>query len=111
MPEFAPGFAGGTDNSVLPKNTQPLQGRYVTNALVSTTVGAAPGTLTTVNRARVKHDINIPAKPIIEIDVPINRASTAADVTAMKTKFTKKKASFTFVRDLSGNGGGAFTRS
>ena len=112
MPEWAPGFAGGTDRDVLPKNTQPLTHRHVTNALVNTTVGAVPGTLTTVNRARRKHPTIVNEEiGAVETIQPINRVSAAADVTAMKTKFTKKKPSFGYVRDLSGNGGPAFTRT
>jgi hypothetical protein len=112
MPEYAPGFAGGTDREVLPKNTTPLTNRLVNNGLVSTTVGAAAGVATSVAKTRRKWTPTV-AEEIgaVESQSLINRASTAADVTAMKTKFTKKKPSFAFVRDLSGNGGPAFTRS
>lgn len=113
MPEFAPGFEGGSDKNVLPKNTQPLTNTLVKNALVGTTVGAAAGTLTTANKARRKHPVTVneEAKPTIETEALINRNSTAADVTRMKTVFTKKKPSFTMPRDLSGNGGPAFVRT
>lgn len=112
MAEFAPGFAGGTDLNVLPKNTQPLTNRLVRNGLVDTTVGASAGTTTTVSKSRVvAHTSAEKDTTAIESESLINRASAAADVTALKSKFTKKKPSFGFVRDLSGNGGPAFTRS
>lgn len=114
MAEFAPGFDDNVNRSVLPKNTQPLTSRRVTNALVGTTVGAAAGGATSASKGRVKHpagNANFESKVPIETDTEINRASTAGDVTTMKTKFTRKKASFAIPRDLSGNGGPAFTRS
>ena len=107
MPDFAPLF----DANTLPKNTTPLTERAVTNALVGTTVGAAAGSATSVTKARVPHTVDNAGKKNAEVITPINRNSTAADVTAMKSKFTKKKASFAYARDLSGNGGPAFTRT
>lgn len=108
MPEFAPLFEG----NVLPKNTSVLPNRLVKNGLNATTIGAAAGVATSVNKARVAHP---PArggdgKQVIENESLINRNSTAADVTEMKRIYTRKKPAFGFVRDLSGNGGGAFTR-
>jgi hypothetical protein len=114
MPEFAPGFDGANAN-VLPKNTQPLTNRLVKNGLVATTIGAAAGTSTVVSKSRVKH--TTAAEPDkfnankVEAESLINRNSAAADVTEMKKQFTKKKPSFAFARDLSGNGGPAFTRT
>lgn len=110
MAEFAPGFGNG-GGCVIPKPTNPLAAKEITNALVQTTVGAAAGTTTTVNHARAAGTVDNAGLRTIETVQPINRASAAADVTALKTKFTKKKASFGFVRDLSGNGGPAFTRT
>ena len=108
MPEFAPLF----DGAVLPKNTTPLTSRTVTNELVDETVGAAAGAAALATRAR------IPANPAgnhgkisPETVTEINRVTTAADVTAVENKFRKKKPSFAFARDLSGNGGPAFTRT
>lgn len=113
MAENAPLF-NGADGGILPKNTTPLTNRLVNNGLVSTTVGAAAGTTTTVNKTHVKGHSSTDPDPFgaatLESEALINRASAAADVTAMKTKFTKKKASFGYVADLSGNGGPAFTR-
>jgi len=112
MPEYAPGFEGGTDRNVLPKNTTPLTGRLVRNGLVGTVTGAAPGVATNVVKSRRKHPTNVNEEiGAVESETLINRASTAGDVTALKSKFTKKKPAFAFPRDLSGNGGPAFTRS
>jgi microcystin-dependent protein len=109
MPEFAPLFEGAT----LPKNTTPLTERLVTNELINDTVGAAAGANTaTVNKARVPHTTDtFNGKKTAETVVAINRVTTAADVAALKTKLTRKKPSFGYVRDLSGNGGPAFTRT
>lgn len=110
MAEFAPLF---TENgSVLPKNTTPLTNRLVTNELVDETVGAAAGATATVTRARVPaNSAGNSGKINAETVTEINRATTAADLTAVENKFRKKKPSFAFPRDLSGNGGPAFTRS
>lgn len=111
MPEWAPGFEGGTERNVLPKNTTPLTHRLVNNKLVATTVGAAPGVATSVVKARRKHPTNVNEEiGAVENETMINRNSAAADVTALKSKFTKKKPSFAFAADKSGNGGPAFTR-
>jgi hypothetical protein len=112
MAEYAPLF---TENgSILPKNTQPLTDRQTRDALISTTVGAAAGAATSASRARVKNNGSVvgdnSGKATIETINPINRNSTAADVTALKSKTTLKNASLAFPRDLSGNGGPAFTR-
>ena len=106
MAEFAPLFEG----NVLPKNTTPLTDRTTTNELVAETVGAAPGAAASATRARVQHSQQGDTQKIETVS-HINRNTTAADVTAVETKFTKKKPSFTFARDLSGNGGPAFTRT
>lgn len=114
MAEYAPGF-DGTNTNVLPKNTQPLTNRSVKNALVGTTVGAAAGAATSASKAQVKGRTSQEADTFntkaVETATLINRNSTAADVTEMKRVMTKKKPSFAFPRDLSGNGGPAFTRS
>lgn len=112
MPEYAPGFDGANGN-ILPKNTQPLTEKLATNALVASTVGAAAGGATAATIAQRVHpqNVNQEAKPLLTARTIINRNSTAADVTALKSKFTKKKPSFAFVRDRSGNGGGSFTRT
>jgi len=111
MPEFAPGFEGGNDRNVLPKNTTPLTHRLVRNKLVDTVTGAAPGVATNVVKSRRKHPTNVNEEiGAVESETMINRNSAAADVTALKSKFIKKKPSFAFAADKSGNGGPAFTR-
>lgn len=114
MPEYAPGFDGANAN-VLPKNTQPLTNRLVRNALVNTAVGAAAGVSTVVNKTRVRGKTSQEADTFnaraVEAESLINRNSAAADITEMKRVFTKKKPSFVMPRDLSGNGGPAFTRT
>jgi len=97
---------------VLPKNTTPLTNRLVRNGLVNTTTGAAPGVATSVVKARRKHPTNVNEEiGAVESETLINRNSAAADVTAIKAKDIKKKPSFAFPKDLSGNGGPAFTRA
>lgn len=113
MPEFAPLFSDL--GNVLPKNTNPLKDSQQADALANVTIGAAAGATATATRARVKHNSSLAAdvggKVLTETINPINRASTAGDVTLLKNKFVKKNAAFVFPRDLSGNGGPAFTRS
>jgi hypothetical protein len=112
MAENAPGFEGGTEKGILPKNTTPLTNRLVRNGLVGTVTGAAPGVATSVVKSRRKHPTNVNEEiGAVESETLINRNSAANDVTALKSKFTKKKPSFAFPKDLSGNGGPAFTRS
>ena len=113
MPEFAPGFEGGTDRNVLPKNTTPLTNRLVTNELLVETVGAAAGAAAAASKSRIKHPTTPEqeVRPTIESEALISRNTTAADLTAIEGKFTKKRPSLTFPRDLSGNGGPAFTRT
>lgn len=107
MPEYAPLYEGG----ILPKNTTPLTEKAATNALVGTAIGAAAGAATAATVAQIPNTVDNAGKRVPATRTIINRNSTAADVTALKSKFTKKKPSFGFVRDLSGNGGPAFTRT
>lgn len=112
MPEFAPLF---TENgSVLPKNTSKMASRLTREALVATTVGAVAGTTTTSTKQRIKHNAGnavFESKPVLEANPQeIARASTAADVTAMKAQLGDKRPSLAFPADRSGNGGRAFTR-
>lgn len=109
MPEYAPLFS---PTNVLPKNTTPLTDRLTTNELIDETVGAAAGATATVTRARVPANAGgNSGKVTAETQTLIDRATTAADITAIENKFRKKKPSFAFPRDLSGNGGPAFTRA
>lgn len=113
MPGFAPGFPENANT--LPVNTNPLTDRQTRDALIATTVGAATPVSTVATRGRVKHNSSQigdnGGKMVIETINPINRNNAAADVTALKAKTTLKNPSFSFPRDLSGNGGPAFTRS
>lgn len=123
---FAPAFDTGGGMSVLPTyNRIPMQQRYrqyanefgldETTALLNVLIGAVAGTTATKSRARVKGtgaitDIGQSGKIGIETFTPINRASTAADVTALKALFAGvRRAPTVYAKDLSGNGGPAFT--
>jgi hypothetical protein len=102
----------------------PMQQRYrqyanefgldETTALLNVLIGAVAGTTATKSRTRVKPNSGSAAdnggKMGVEVFTPINRASTAADVTALKALFAGvRRAPAAYVRDLSGNGGPAFT--
>lgn len=111
---FAPVF----DNpNVFPLNTTGPQTRQnVKSAIADVAVGAAAGSTATANRTQVQHSDNATArdggKMRLEVNADINRATTAQDVANLKAQLKKgNAASFGFVRDLSGNGGPAFTRS
>jgi hypothetical protein len=115
MAEFAPLF---TENgSVIPKNTQPLSDSATVSALAAAAIGATAGSAASATHTRVKNTADNAGKQQLETVTHINRNTTAADVTALKAeltrdnKNTKKKASFTYAKDLSGNGGPAFTRT
>lgn len=109
MPGYAPSFGDTATN--VPVNTTPLVSRIAKNALIGTTTGAAPGVATTASKTKVKNTPDNAGKAQLEVQTDINRASTAADVTAIKASTTKKRPTFAFARDLSGNGGPAFTRT
>lgn len=102
-------------NNDFPLNTDtPLAERTVRNEIANDTIGAAAGANTAlVTKARVKAGNNAVTghgRPAIETETVINRLTTAADVTALKAKVVKA-TSLVFPRDLSGNGGGAFSRT
>jgi hypothetical protein len=125
MPGFAPGFPD--NGNVLPIGTRvPMQQRFrqyanedglaITDALLNVLIGAVAGTTATVNKTRVKHNSGSAAdqggKTQTEVYQPINRASAAGDVTALKALFASvRRAPSPYPRDLSGNGGPAFTPS
>lgn len=114
MPGFAPGFDDSVNKSILPINSQPLTNRLVKNGLVGTAIGAAAGVSTVVNKSRVKANTTTGRDNFgtnsVEAESLINRNSAAADITELKRVTTKKRPSLAFPRDLSGNGGPAFTR-
>jgi hypothetical protein len=121
--EFAPVFS--ENGNVLPKGTRiPMQERFrkvaneyglsSTNALLDALIGVAPGATATRPRTQIKHNSGSAndqgGKVQTEVYAPINRATTAADVTALKALFTGvRKAPTAYPRDLSGNGGPAYT--
>lgn len=114
MPSFSPLFNDATYG--IPLNTTgPFRGK-VNEAIADVTVGAAAGATATVNQARIKGsnaqlDTNA-GKVTLETFNTINRATTATDVANLKKQLSRpNSASLTFPRDLSGNGGPAFTRS
>ena len=70
--------------------------------------GAAPGGTATANQAQIKGyqgDFYNSLRPI-EIISQVNRATTAADVTAFAALLNRVVFPSTYVPDLSGNGGG-----
>ncbi|HSW91803.1 MAG TPA: hypothetical protein VLG09_04105 [Candidatus Saccharimonadales bacterium] len=125
MPGFAPGFETGGGGSVLPVGTRkPIQQRYRqwanefgmedTTALLNVLIGAVAGTTATKGHTRVKHNsgsaVDNGGKMQVEAPNTINRASTAQDVTDLKALFANvRRAPSPYPRDLSGNGGPAFT--
>jgi hypothetical protein len=115
MPSFSPLFGDATYGVPLDTTS-----RYapvgVKEAIADVLVGAAAGSTATKNRTRVQHSTNAQAKDggkrPLEVNADINRATTAADVTNLKRDLGRaNRQSFAFARDLSGNGGPAFTRT
>lgn len=77
-------------------------------------VGAAPGGTATASYRRVKHMYRNNSGPeigkFVEVVPVINRATTSADVAALKEMvFNVRTAPSTYPADRSGNGGKAFT--
>lgn len=112
MPTVAPVF----DNNFPLNTTQGYASRQVHSAMADAVVGAAAGAAVSVDRARVKHSDNATArdggKVVIETISEINRNSTAQDLTNFEAELKPRNAgSFTMPRDLSGNGGSAYTRT
>lgn len=86
------------------------------DAVVDAVVGAAAGAPVNVSLTRVKHSTNSVARDggrvVLESESLINRNTTAQDLTNIERDAARRnRASFGFVRDLSGNGGPAYTRS
>jgi hypothetical protein len=79
----------------------------VLRRLLQTLTGAAPGATATQTKKQVKWDQGSPGGVIpIETVTLINRATTAADVTALNSLFFRLPFPATYPADLSGNGGG-----
>lgn len=121
MPGFAPGFDGANGNLLPLNTTSPFLRMNVRNAVIDSVVGAAAGGAILVNRSQVKGGTtsldNNAGRVQIETAVDLNRVSTAQDVANVKAQAKefdqarKNIASFAMPRDLSGNGGPAFTRT
>lgn len=75
--------------------------------LLYTLLGAAPGTTATVTKKQVQHVTGAPGGLVpVETITLVNRATTAADLTAFQNLFTRANGPITYPPDLSGNGGG-----
>lgn len=90
------------------------QFRVITE-LFDTLIGATSGGTASATHKRVKGEVSVPTAlgqmggaRTIETVTDINRASTAADVTALKEMTFNVKTRPTYPRDLSGNGGPAY---
>lgn len=88
----------------------------IRGAIADSIIGAAAGSTVTVSHTRTLHSDNATAKDgglvPLESNSDFNRATTAQDVTNFKGAMKPHNAgAFGFVRDLSGNGGPAFTRT
>lgn len=117
MPAFSGLFNDGLSPQAFPLNTTgPRTGKTVREALANVTVGANAGATATANRTQIKgtggnNDLTS-GKVVLEVAADINRATTATDVANLKAQLSRQNvSSFGFVRDLSGNGGPAYTRS
>lgn len=110
-------------------NRPPLRGRIrrfanreqmrVVSELFDTLVGAAPGSTALAQSRKVQAETVTPTQlgqmggnRAIETRNHINRATTAADVTEIKSYvFGVRRRPATYVRDLSGNGGPTYTNT
>jgi hypothetical protein len=121
MPGFAPAFDGANSNLLPLNTTAPFLRPNVRNAVVESVVGATAGGAMSVNRTQIKGgtaslDTNA-GKVVLEVASDLNRNSTAQDVANVKAEAKeflnarKNLANFAMPRDLSGNGGPAFTRT
>lgn len=73
--------------------------------LLTTILGAVPGTTATKTKKQVQGVLGS-AVPAVETVTLVNRATTAADVTAFLAMLTRANGPITYPGDLSGNGGG-----
>lgn len=114
MPSYSPLFLDATYGVPL-NTTGTLTQPKVKEAVANVAVGAAAGATATANRTQVKHSTNAQSKDGGKMEVEsiadINRATTATDVANLKKQLSRQNvSSFAMPRDLSGNGGPAFTR-
>ena len=85
------------------------QGFRTIKELFDTLIGATSGATATASYSRVKDEVGAVGGGlrVIETVTDINRATTAADITALKEFTSAVPKNTTFVADLSGNGGSA----
>lgn len=99
------------------RRTMNREGFRVVTELFDSLIGAASGGTAAATHKRVSGESVTPVQVgqmggarTIETVTDINRATTAADITALKEMtFGVKARPATYARDLSGNGGPAFT--
>lgn len=99
------------------RRTMNREGFRVVTELFDTLIGAAAGGAAFASHKRIAGETSTPTvlgsmggARTMETITDINRASTAADVTMLKEMvFGVKTRPATYARDLSGNGGPAFT--
>lgn len=120
-PANVPGAAGSVQFNGLSQQdyrlagTLNIQAMRKLRALLYSVIGAAPGGMATAPYARVlaQQSLNNPfalgGLVPIESTNYVNRASVAADVTALKALLDRRAGSVAYVSDLSGNGSGRMT--
>jgi hypothetical protein len=98
-------------NNDFPLNSTSYPNRRVRDEVADKVVGAAPGATATVTRTRLAHNSQHQGRQVPEVVTEINRATTASDVTNIKKEVKTENRSLVFARDLSGNGGPAFSKT
>jgi hypothetical protein len=79
----------------------------VLRRLLQTLTGVAPGSTATQTKKQIQWQQGSPGGVIpVETVTLINRATTAADVTALNSLFTRSPTPASYAVDVSGNGGG-----
>lgn len=84
-------------------------GFRATTELFDTLIGAAAGSTASASHAQIDHQDSGKelGKPVITTFVDVNRATTAADITALKEMVYNVKTGPSYPVDRSGNGGSA----
>jgi hypothetical protein len=104
-------------NNDFPLNTSnAYPSRKSHDAVANAIVGAAPGAAVNVVNNRLVHRTNDQADVFgsrsVETVTELNRNTTSQDATNIKSEVViQNSGGLVFARDLSGNGGPAFTRS
>jgi hypothetical protein len=79
----------------------------VLRRLLQTLTGVAPGSTATQTKKQIQWEQGSPGGVIpVETVTLINRATTAADVTALNSLFARSPTPASYAVDVSGNGGG-----